>query len=166
MTPLEARLLLKNLVRDQKILRHSVLMESIMLKLAEQLGEEVEIWGLTGLLHDLDKPQTIENPQKHGLIAGEILEDEGCDIRVIEAVRSHSGNFPRVTNLQIAIYLAELFIEFIEKENLSVNDLENKNVIDNALIEHINECEKLGWTIDEFSDIILSVLKGENFWRS
>ncbi len=165
MTPLEARLLLKGLIRDPKIFRHSVIMESIMLHLAERLGEEPEIWGLTGLLHDLDMPQTIENPLKHGVIASEILKSEKCDPDVIEAVKSHSGNFPRATKLQIAIYSAEAFLELIERENLTQRDIENKTFINREVMEGIRECEKLGWTIEEFSDIIYHVLKEENFWR-
>ncbi len=165
MTPLEGRLLLKALVRDPKIFRHSVIMESIMLHLAERLGEDREIWGLAGLLHDLDLPQTIENPLKHGVIASEILEAENCDSDVIEAVKSHSGNFPRVTKLQIAIYSAEAFLELIERENLSQDDIESKTFIKSESVKGISECEKLGWTIEDFSDIIYRVLKKENFWR-
>lgn len=164
MTPLEARLLLKNLVRDRRVFKHSIIMESIMLKLAEKSGGEEEIWGLTGLLHDLDEPQTIENPIKHGVIAGEILKNEGCNSEVVEAIRAHSGNFPRVTKLQIAIYAAEAFIELIEKENLTQKDIENEAFMNCDFIERVQECEKLGFTIKEFSAIILDVLKMENFW--
>lgn len=166
MTALEARLLLKNLVKNREIIRHSILMESIMLKLAEEAGEEQETWAITGLLHDLDLPQTIENPSKHGIIAGEILENEGCDAMIVNAVRSHSGNHSRRTKLELAIYSAEAFIEMIEREKLTQKDVEEMRFLNCEGISRVLECEKIGWTIQDFSDIILNVLKKENFWSN
>ncbi len=166
MTALEARLLLKNLVKDREIIRHSILMESIMIKLAEEAGEEQETWAITGLLHDLDLPQTIENQAKHGIIAGEILTNEGCDAVIVDAIRSHSGNLPRKTRLEIAIYSAEAFIEMIEREKLTQKDVEEMKFLNSVGISRVMECEKIGLTIKDFSDIILKVLKTENFWRN
>ena len=37
-----------------------------MRALARHLGEDEEVWGLTGLLHDLDYPLTHDDPAKHG----------------------------------------------------------------------------------------------------
>lgn len=166
MTALEARLLLKSIVRDKIVIRHSILMESIMLRLAEEAGEDKERWAITGLLHDLDFPQTIENPTKHGIIAGEILSNEGCEPLIVEAVKAHSGNYPRTTKLQIAIYSAEAFIELIEQENLTEKDIEEMKFMNIESVIKVMECEKVGWTIKNFCDIILNVLKTENFWRS
>lgn len=166
MTALEARLLLKNLVKNRDIIRHSIVMESIMLKLAEEAGKKQETWAIVGLLHDLDFPLTIENPTKHGIIAGEILANEGCDALIVNAVKSHSGNLPRTTKLQIAIYSAEAFVELIEQENLTQKDIEEMKFMNSESISKVMECEKIGWTIKNFSDIIINVLKKENFWRS
>lgn len=165
MTPLEARLLLKSQVRDKKLLKHSFVMESIMLKLAKKLGENEDEWGLVGLLHDLDAPQTLENPEKHGHIAGEILQSEGCSESVISAVKAHSGNSQRKSRMDIAIYSAEALIEIIENEGITEKDYESGLHFNSPMIDKVNECNKLGWTVEEFSGIIYEVLLEENYWR-
>ena len=50
----EALELVKKYVKNDKLIKHMLAVEAIMRKLAEHLGENVELWGLTGLLHDLD----------------------------------------------------------------------------------------------------------------
>jgi len=164
MTPLEARLLLKQLVRDRDIYLHSLMMESIMIGLAEKLGENADIWGIAGLLHDIDYPQTFMNPSRHGMVAEEILKAEGCDGEIIEAIRAHSGNFPRSKKIQFALYAAEALLELITSEYLSESDVTNCKHLHSPGIEKVLDCEKLGFTVQEFSDIIVNILKRENFW--
>ena len=49
-------------------LDHSLLVSSLMGRLAELLGVDVDLWILVGLLHDLDYDETIHDRTKHGLI--------------------------------------------------------------------------------------------------
>ena len=46
------------------LLQHARASEAVMRALAARFDEDVEIWGLTGLLHDLDFPETAENPAR------------------------------------------------------------------------------------------------------
>jgi len=55
------------------LLAHSLQTEAVMAALATHLGQDVALWSLTGLLHDLDYPRTKEAPACHGLLPGNFL---------------------------------------------------------------------------------------------
>ncbi len=41
-------------VKNANMVKHMLTTEAIMQALARRLGEDEEVWGLTGLLHDID----------------------------------------------------------------------------------------------------------------
>ena len=41
-------------VENENLVKHMLATEAIMRALAKRLGEDEELWGLTGLLHDID----------------------------------------------------------------------------------------------------------------
>ncbi|RLE46953.1 MAG: phosphohydrolase, partial [Candidatus Methanomethylicota archaeon] len=54
----EALKLLRQKLRNEKLIKHCIAVEAIMKKLAEYLGKDVNLWMLVGLLHDLDYEET------------------------------------------------------------------------------------------------------------
>lgn len=72
------------------LLQHSLASEAVMKKLAQHFGEDEELWGITGLLHDLDYPKTESCPERHGLEAASILEGELPE-EALHAIRAHNG---------------------------------------------------------------------------
>jgi uncharacterized protein len=70
----DALSLIENYLKDEKIVKHSLAVEAIMIALAKRNGENEQIWSLVGLLHDLDYEYTKGNPEKHGILTAEILE--------------------------------------------------------------------------------------------
>jgi len=85
----EAIVLLRKYLRDDKLIKHSLAVEAIMKKTAEKFSKDEELWGLTGLLHDLDYEYTKEEPEKHATIAVRILEGLLPD-EAIHAVKAHN----------------------------------------------------------------------------
>lgn len=67
-------------------LRHALTVEAVMRYFAEQRGEDVDFWGLVGLLHDIDFEQW---PDQHCQKAPELLRAGGADDALIHAVCSH-----------------------------------------------------------------------------
>lgn len=69
-------------------LRHALTVEGIMRYFAKELGyqDEVDFWGLVGLLHDLDFEQY---PNEHCIKSQEIMRQQGLDERLIRATASH-----------------------------------------------------------------------------
>jgi len=70
----EATEYLKSKLKNKNLIKHSLTVESCMEKLAKKFGEDTEIWGLTGLLHNLDYENTKDDFSKHGFVTTEVLK--------------------------------------------------------------------------------------------
>jgi putative nucleotidyltransferase with HDIG domain len=69
----EAFSILKKYLRDDKLLKHSLAVEAILVEMAKKLGKNEQLWGITGLLHDLDYEYTMKEPENHANISAQIL---------------------------------------------------------------------------------------------
>ena len=80
--------LLKEYNKDPFHLQHALTVEAVMKWYAKELGygEEVQYWGLVGLLHDIDFEQY---PDQHCIKAPELLREGGVSEDIIHAVVSH-----------------------------------------------------------------------------
>jgi len=107
--------LIDQYIKNQNLKKHLLATENLMRHLARKFDEDEEIWALAGLLHDLDWEITKEAPEKHPLIAVEVLEKEGFPQEVISAIKKHNhlqGLIPE-TKLEKALYTCEEITGFI-----------------------------------------------------
>lgn len=88
-------LLLENLT-DPAMQAHSLESEAVLRALAKRLGQDEELWGLAGLLHDLDYAATKDNPARHGLDAADMLAGKLPE-EALHAIRAHNGAHTGVT---------------------------------------------------------------------
>ena len=86
----ESITLLKQYVKNEKMLAHSLASEAVMVAVAKHLGEDEEAWGIAGLLHDIDVEITDADMKTHGLKSVEILNEKGYDKDIIEAIKLHN----------------------------------------------------------------------------
>jgi putative nucleotidyltransferase with HDIG domain len=92
----EALALVKKNVTKRNILYHMIAVEAIMERLAGSLGENEELWGLTGLLHDIDYEKTEGNPEKHALLSEEILRNFDVPEEIVRAIKAHNFRYTHV----------------------------------------------------------------------
>ena len=85
----ESLALLDKYLTDEKLLKHSYAVEAIMRAMAITLKEDEELWGLTGLLHDLDFDYTRSEPDKHANMTADILQ-ELVPESMIDAIKGHN----------------------------------------------------------------------------
>lgn len=80
--------LLSEYNKDHFHIRHAVTVEGVMRYFADELGykDEIDFWGIVGLLHDLDFEQF---PEQHCIKEQEIMRERGIDERIIHATASH-----------------------------------------------------------------------------
>lgn len=76
--------------RKETTLRHLVSVEGVMRALARRFGEDEDLWGLTGLFHDLDQDVTGEDGVGHAEVAAGWLREAGVDERVVNGVLAHA----------------------------------------------------------------------------
>ncbi len=85
----EALKLIRENVRDERYFKHMLAVEAIMKGLADYFKEDKDIWGITGLLHDIDYERTVNTPERHGLLAQEILRGLVTK-EVLRAIKAHN----------------------------------------------------------------------------
>jgi len=81
--------LLKKYNKDSFHLQHALTVEGVMRWYAEHLGfaDEVDFWGMVGLLHDIDFELY---PEEHCIKAPELLREGGVGEDMIHAICSHA----------------------------------------------------------------------------
>lgn len=98
----------KQYIKNVNLFNHMLSVEAAMRYYARKLGEDEELWGNTGLLHDFDweiHPTLEEHP-----LAGEpILRQKGVAEEIIRAVMSHADHtgIPRVTKMEKALFACD-----------------------------------------------------------
>jgi hypothetical protein len=73
----EALQLMAKYHKTENLQNHSLATEAIMRRLAQKMGEDEELWGIAGLLHDLDYEDTKDDMPRHTLLTEEILKGKG-----------------------------------------------------------------------------------------
>ncbi len=82
----EAFALLKEYNQAENLVRHGLAVEGVMRYMARKHGEDEQVWGMIGLIHDLDYEQY---PDQHCTKSAEILRERGWSGDAIRAVVSH-----------------------------------------------------------------------------
>ncbi|MGZ8595231.1 MAG: HDIG domain-containing metalloprotein [Actinomycetota bacterium] len=87
--------------------RHLVSVEGVMRSLARRFGEDQDLWGLTGLFHDLDQDHTGDDGAQHALLAADWLREAGVDERVVNGVLAHAYEEYRTDLMSTAVVHAD-----------------------------------------------------------
>lgn len=82
----EAWAILTDHVKNASLLQHALAVEAVMRHIARKIGADDEMWGVIGLIHDLDYE---EHPDEHLRHAPEILRSHGWPEEHVRAVLSH-----------------------------------------------------------------------------
>jgi len=73
-------------VKAEHLIRHALTVEAVMRYFAELYGEDVEKWGIIGLLHDIDFEKY---PEQHCHKVRELLSPYGFPEEYMRAIESH-----------------------------------------------------------------------------
>ena len=93
MTRDEAVALLYEWVENPGLRHHMLAVEAAVRAYAQRMDGDPEVWGLAGLLHDLDWEKY---PEEHPLRAVELLRERGCPEEVVHAILAHRPDFTGV----------------------------------------------------------------------
>ena len=100
---------------SESLRRHVLAVETAMRAYARRFGEDEELWGITGLLHDLDYERYPDLETGHPRHALKELEQRGYPQDVIEAVAGHADflEVPRETRLSKTLYAVDELSGFV-----------------------------------------------------
>ena len=165
--------LLKKYNKTDSLIKHGLSVEAVMRHFAKLNNEDVDKWGIVGLLHDVDYEMY---PQEHCVKAREILESAGYPEEYIHAVQSHGFGLcidvEPIHKMENVLFTIDELTGLITATALmrpskSVLDLEVKSVnkkfkqksfaagVDRDVI--LSGAERMGMNI---SDILSETIKG------
>ena len=173
----QALVLIYEHIQNPNLIKHCLATEAVMMALADKLGEDREMWGLTGLLHDLDVEIVDADLTVHTLETEKILRDRGVHEAIIQAIKMHNEKAHgerRSTRFHHALAAGETITGLIIATTLVYPDKKIKSVKPKSIKKRMKEksfaagvdrsivmeCEKLGMNIDEFSRICLEAMQG------
>ncbi len=94
--------------KSENLRKHMLAVECAMRAYARRFGEDEELWGIVGLLHDFDYEQNPTIPE-HPLRGAEILRAEGWPEEIVTAILSHAEGtgVSRTERLHHALYAVD-----------------------------------------------------------
>ncbi|EGY79672.1 HD phosphohydrolase family protein [Peptoniphilus indolicus ATCC 29427] len=165
--------LLKEYTESEALIMHALQVEAAMIEFGKMFGEDEELYGIVGLLHDIDYDKY---PDEHLKLAPKILKENDIDEDIIRAVMSHGygmcTDVKPESNMEKSIYTVDELTGIINaccllRPSKSVLDLNVKSVnkkfkdkkfaagCDRDVI--LNGCEMLGM---DKNDVIEHTIKG------
>jgi len=168
--------LLKKNLKNKHLFSHSLAVEAVMRRLARHFGEDEELWGVAGLLHDIDYDWTKDDPERHGIEGARLLAEAGLPDEVVYAVKAHNSRhgLPRRSRLDAALYATDPLTGFIvaaalirpEKKVAAVgvdflqNRFKEKSFARGASREAMMACSEIGLSLEEFMSLGLEAMQG------
>lgn len=167
---------LQKYVQNKNLLKHMLSTEAVMFRLAKHFDQDPEVWGLAGLLHDIDYEETKDQPEVHGLKGAEVLTGLGFPEEMTHAVKAHNERlgFARESLLDKALYATDPLTGLIvagalirPEKKLSAIDVvslrkrfDEKSFARGANRQQILACSELGLTLEEFLALGLEGMQG------
>lgn len=133
-TRAEALELFYEYTQSESLRKHGLAVEQVMRKMAEKYNEDVERWGITGLLHDFDY-EKYPTAEEHPCKGNEILAEKGYPQDIRDAIMGHAEytSVQRETLMAKALFAVDELSGFIfavtyVRPSKSVRDVKVKSV--------------------------------------
>ena len=156
------------------LLKHHLAVEAAMKYYARKFGEDENVWGNIGLVHDFEYEKF---PDQHPQKDGDILKELGWSDELVRVVWSHGDalNIPREKPIEKAIYAVDeltglIIAVALVRPSKKLADVDVSSVKkkwkDKAFARGVNRediakgAETMGIPLDEHIGNVLEALKG------
>jgi putative nucleotidyltransferase with HDIG domain len=116
MTREQAWQLLGEFTKSESLIKHALAVEAAMRHYARHFGEDEELWGVVGLIHDFDYERWPE-PPGHTQKGAEVLRERGVDEVIVAAMLSHAdwnrAEYPLDTPLRRTLWAVDELCGFV-----------------------------------------------------
>ncbi len=171
----DALTLMHEYTKNDSLRKHMYAVEAAMRAYARKFGQDEELWGIVGLLHDFDYEKYPTAPD-HPTKGSEILKEKGYSEEVRRVIMSHADytNVPRDSQMAKTLYACDELCGFIiacavVRPN-KIADLEvssvKKKLKDKAFARNVSRediqkgVEELGIPLDEHIRFVIDAMKG------
>lgn len=168
--------LVQEKIKNTNLRRHMLASEVVMRALARRLGRDEQLWGVTGLLHDIDLEEVDNDMHRHAAVAAEWLTGKLPE-EAVKAIHRHNAEglgLQRESEFDHALAASETVTGLVVAAVLvlpskKIADLKVKSVrkrmkeprfAAGVNREIIRECEKLGVELDDFLELAVEAMRG------
>ncbi|NPA91040.1 MAG: HDIG domain-containing protein [Chloroflexi bacterium] len=176
----EAWALVQEWIQSPNLRKHALAVEAAMRAYARKFGEDEELWGITGLVHDLDYerfPDMSDEENGHPRTELRLFREWGWPEELIDAVAGHAPhmNVPRTTRLAKALFAVDeltglIIAVALVRPSKDIRDVKVKSVKkkwkDKSFAAGVNRADielgaqELGVDLWEHVGIVLEAMKG------
>jgi len=168
--------LLTEFTQSESLRKHALAVEACMRAYAKEFGENQDLWGIVGLIHDFDY-EKYPTPEEHPYKGNEILKERGYSDEIRRAIMSHAeySGVSRDTRMEKALFACDELAGFITactlvKPSKSLAEVEAKSVRkkmkDKAFARSVNRNDittgaaDLGVDLEEHIAFCIAAMKG------
>lgn len=176
MTRQDAWCLLTEFTLSESLRKHAVSVEACLRAYARKFGEDEELWGIVGLIHDFDY-EKYPSAQEHPYKGNAILAERGWPEDIRRAIMSHAQytGVSRDSKLEKTLFACDELAGFITatalvKPNKSLAEVDAKSIRkrmkDKAFARSvsrediINGAAGLGVDLDEHITFCIEAMRG------
>src|SRR5712672_1336773 len=168
--------LLTEFTQSESLRKHALAVEACMRAYAKKFGENQDLWGIVGLIHDFDY-EKYPTPEEHPYKGNEILKERGYSDEIRRAIMSHAEytGVTRDTPMEKALFACDELAGFITavaliKPGKSLAEVDTRSVRkrmkDRAFARKVNRDDiingaaALGVDLDEHIGFCIETLLG------
>jgi putative nucleotidyltransferase with HDIG domain len=168
--------LLTEFTQSESLRKHALAVEACMRAYARKRGEDEDLWGMVGLLHDFDY-EKYPSLEDHPFRDSEILKERGYSEEIRRAILSHAtySGVPRESAMEKTLFACDELSGFITacalvKPGKSLAEVEaasvKKKMKDKAFARSVNRedittgAAELGLPLEEHIAFCVEALKG------
>ena len=171
----EAYSVLTEFTKKNGLIKHALAVEGVMREYAKKFGEDADVWGIVGLLHDFDY-ERYPDAKDHPFKGAEILRQKGIPEQWVEAILGHAdySGVERKSLMAKTLFAVDELTGFIvavtlvrptkKIEEVGVKSVKKK-MKDKAFAASVRRediirgAEELGVPIDEHIEFVLNAMK-------
>ena len=160
--------------QSEALRKHMYAVEAAMRWYAKKFGEDEDLWGTVGVLHDFDY-EKYPNAPDHPAKGSEILKEKGYSEEIRRTILSHADymNVPRDTNMAKVLYASDELCGFVMACSVirpnKIADLEvssvKKKLKDKGFARNVNRediergTQELGIPMDEHIQNVIAAMR-------
>ncbi|GAB4370921.1 MAG: HDIG domain-containing protein [Calditrichia bacterium] len=171
----EAYQILTEFTSKEGLIKHALAVEAAMRAYARKFGEDEQVWGIVGLLHDFDY-EKYPDMKDHPFKGAEILRGRGLPEEWITAILGHASHtgVPRETLMAKTLFAVDELCGFItavayvrpgrQLAEVKVKSVKKK-MKDKAFARQVNReeivkgAEELGVPLDEHIEMVIRAMQ-------